>query len=528
MIRLNVSEEQLRTGKGLERVVQQIFWYQIFWKDSIGANVKKMKLLQDMYKTKNGDPIKLNRKKKLTGEYYNLVKPQCDTANRTFIGRVPDIVTKDDDREKERISKFSLKLKHSEFEEEISDVGLQMSITGSGFLALYADIGDTFPRFRSLDPLYTNVVYDATIKQKRLFAYHIYYDTFVQSEESGNIAGRYVCVIYTKERMFAYATNQITIPLAMTFAVYPLNLFWINNTQLSFSAPHGFNDIPIFEFMNNKYCSGDCATVISLIGLYSELMNNRFQNVDDIINYLLVVRNARIGDEKETRDAITLIKENRILPLEGEDADAKFLSNPLNQKDIQTLSDTYLNLIHYTTGIPDFTSVEFTQNASDVIIKAKTKPLLDLCIEKEKWFNRSYIPMLETILNFVETNDKRLFSKIKFDIENIDLVYTHTLPSNETDAVNRIVNLNNAGLLDPRVALQWLPSIPNVDDYIKGMKEYNEYVDKRKQANQNKNNGTNETNLERQNSKVVSKDQLDNIVNANKGISQNISDNKVE
>ena len=136
--------------------------------------------------------------------------------------------------------------------------------------------------------------------------------------------------------------------------------------------------------------------------------------------------------------------------------------------------------------------------------------------------------MLRTILDFVKTNDSKLYEKVKFNVDDIDLVYTHVLPSNVTDAVNRIVNLANVGCLDPRVALQWLPSIPNVDEYIKGMLEHNEYVDKRKENVNNKNSGLNETNLERQNKEPKGKDQLDNIVNANKGVAQELSENKVE
>ena len=147
---------------------------------------------------------------------------------------------------------------------------------------------------------------------------------------------------------------------------------------------------------------------------------------------------------------------------------------------------------------------------------------------KEKWFNKGYLLVLEMILDFVEKNDKTLYQKIKFRIDDIDLVYSHTLPSNDTDMVNMIVNLSNAGLCNPRVLLQNVSAIPNVDDYIKGMKEYNEYVDLRKKTNENNNKGTNETNLERQNSTPQTKDQEDNLANATKGQSQDLSDNKVE
>ena len=187
-----------------------------------------------------------------------------------------------------------------------------------------------------------------------------------------------------------------------------------------------------------------------------------------------------------------------------------------------------LNLIHYITHIPDLTSDEFTQNASDPILKMKTKPLLDLCMEKEKWFNKSYLPLLETTLEFVKKNDKALYSKVNFEIDNIDLVYSHTLPSNDRDMVNNIVNLTNAGLISPRIALQGLSFIPNVDDYLVGVKEWNEYIDKRKENNKNENIKANDTNLQRQNQEPQTTDQEDNIDNATKGQSGKVSENKVE
>ena len=523
MIRLNVDEQKLENGDLLD-VVKELFWYQIFFKGSFGEDIKLKKLQIDMYDSNTNAPIFFNRKRKIMINGYNLLKPLCDTATTTFLGRVPDIVTKGTQKERERISSFNLVAKHHDFEEEISDVALKSSITGSGFLGIYNDIGDEFPSFRSLDPLYTNVVYDCSIAMKRLFAFHIYWD----ASSSGGITGKYVCLIYTKSKIFAYYTTQISIPTKMAFNVYPLQLFLIDGATESFAVEHGFNDIPIVEFRNNKNCLSDCKAVLGLIALYSELQNNRFQNVDDIINYLLVIKNVRLGDEDETNRAINLIKDQRVLPIEGEDSDAKFLSNPLNQTDIQKLADNYKSLIHYITHIPDFTSVEFTQNASDPILKAKTKPLLDLCVEKEKWFNKGYMQVLSIVLGYVEENSKTLYAKIKFDLENIDLVYSHTLPSNDLDMTNMIVNLANAGLCNPRVLLQFLSTIPNVDEYLKGMYEYNEYVDKRKENTKNNNSGVNDTNIERQNADPITTQTELNKINATKGQAQDISDNKVE
>ena len=518
MIRMNVDENALETGVGLERIVQKIFWYQIFYKDAVGKDIRLMALQKAMYEGKSDIPVVAGKLKKL-GIEHNLLKPLCDDGTNTFLGRVPDIVTNGTEKEKQRISKFSLKQKHNEFEMEISDVALQMSICGSGFLCLYHDIGDNFTHYRSLDPLYTNVVYDCSVAMKRLFAYNIYFET----EPDG---GKYVCIIYTKDKMYAYYTGQISIPFKMAYSVYPLNLFLIDGVKYSYQTEHGYSDIPIIEFQNNKLCISDCKPALPLIALYSALQNNRFQNVDDIMNYLLFLKNARLGDEQEAEKAINLIKNFRVVAMEGDNVDAKFLSNPLNQTDIQKLSDDIKNEIHYITHIPDFTSVEFTQNASDPILKAKTKPLLDLCIKKEKWFNKGYMLALELTQNFVKDNDMSLYEKTKFDLDNIDLVYSHTLPSNDTDMVNNIVNLGNQGLLAPRIALQGLSFIPNVDDYMEEVKEYNEYlIDKKNRLNDNK-NGINQTNIERQNQEPQTKSQQDNMTNFVKGKSQDISENK--
>lgn len=522
MIRMNVDDNTLKTGDGLIEVVKSIIWYQVFYKEAVGKDIRAKEYQKSLYEGKKDKPF-IFKKIKIDFQH-NLVKPLCDTATSTFIGRVPDIVSNGTDKEKSRISKFSLMQKHNDFEEEIYDVALNGSITGSGFICLYNDVGDSFPKYRSLDPLYTNVVYDCTIAKRKLFAYTIYFEA--SSGEKGT-SGKYVCLIYTKDKIYAYYTTNMSIATKEALTIYPLNLFLINGAVESNVTEHGYKDIPIIEFPNNKQYMSDCKPALPQIELYSALQNNRFQNVDDIMNYLLFIKNARIGNEEEAQTALDLIKRHRVLPLEGDNVDAKFLSNPLNQTDIQKLADDYKNEIHYITHIPDFTSVDFTQNASDPILKAKTKPLLDLCLEKEKWFNKGYIELLDLTLDFVEKNDKKLYEQVKFDIDNVDLVYSHSLPSNDIDTINAIVNLSNQGLCNPRVLLQGVNLIPNVDDYIKGMEEYNDYVDKRKKASENVNKVVNQHNLDLQNAQVVGGKQTDNKANATIGASEKLSENKV-
>ena len=147
MIRLNITEEQLNDPEQLIGIVQKIFWYQIFYKDAIGKDIKLIGVQKALYNNDFVNP--LVRKLKIDFEH-NFVKPLCDTATSTFLGRVPDIVSNGSEKEKERIAKFVLLQKHNEFEEEIYDTALQDSICGSGFICLYNDNGDNFPHYRSL------------------------------------------------------------------------------------------------------------------------------------------------------------------------------------------------------------------------------------------------------------------------------------------------------------------------------------------------------------------------------------------
>ena len=142
--------------------------------------------------------------------------------------------------------------------------------------------------------------------------------------------------------------------------------------------------------------------------------------------------------------------------------------------------------------------------------------------DKEKWFNKGYMLVLDLTLDFVEKNDPKLYDQIKFDLENIDLVYTHTLPSNDIDMVNAIVSLSSQKLLAPEIALQSLNFIPNVQDYMEGVMKWNEIVDKSKESQDNKNSGMNQHNLDLQNSIPQTKDQQDNLKNAILGRSQKL------
>lgn len=520
MISLDIREEDLENEELRTQIINQALYIQLGLESFSKANLLKIRLQR--YAGAN--------------DISNIHKPLCDDATDTFIGDLPDITTrKKTEAERKRIAFFRQKLYENDFEKSIFGVAKDSSRFGTGFLLEYHNVGDKFTSFKYLDPVYTNVVYDCSVAQKPIFAFNITTINKVGDDAKGFI--KYRVYIYTKKNIYAYETSfRQGFTTLSDFAVSPYYCFYISfyNVQLSkndyrfdYVIEHEYSDIPLIEFPNNKERVSDTECVSDLIAIYSRLLTTRVDNVHDLVNYVLMLKNVRVGNEEDSKDVINMLKNNRILPLEGENVDAKFLSNPLNQNEIETLAKSIKDNIHYVCRIPDLSSVDFSQNASDTIIKIKTKPLLDLCKEKEMWFTSPYIKALELALNFSRNADID-FDKYDFDIAKITLNYSHTLPSNDTDATNMLVNLANSGMANPRELLSNIKAIGNVDDYIVGMKEWNDYVDKRKKEQENNNKGTNATNLDRQNAKPISRDRYDNSKNATIGDSNKISDNKVE
>ena len=526
MIQLDIDKTRLEDEEYVREIVNTLMIQKI-----IEGQTQRYRECFDFYEGKA--PItEFEEKYSYESKVINIAKPIVDIATQTFIGDLPDIVSSGKKSEKDKISVFSQKLYDRQFENHIYETCHYSSKCGTGFIALYNKEGDNFPRFRELNPKFADCIYDCSLSMEHIMSYYI-----VESNSANDgqpSLTKYIIYVYTKTKIFAYETSltylpQSTVPQADKQMLCVPYLAWrrTDSGELTNYVNHDFGDIPIVEFPNNAEYKGDAECVFDLIRLYNEIQNNRCKNVYDVVNYILFLKNVRLGDEKETKKVIQLLKEHHILPSEGDNVDAKFLSNPLNQDQMQTLANNIKDLIHLISRVPDLSSVDFSQNASDPIIKIKTKPLLDLCSDKEKKCTEPYRKVISMVLYWCSKYADD-YDEYNFDLSKTRLVYTHSLPSNDNDMITMITNLSNSGMANPEVLLQQLSFVPSVHDYIKGMIKWNEEVDKRKENNKNNNIKANETNLQRQNEKPLTKDNMDNKQNFDRGNANTISENKVE
>ena len=514
MIQLDIREDKLNDESYIRQLINKIIITRI-----VEGVSNKLEKCFDFYNGKK--PLVTFRDK---GDYeckvINLTKPIVDIATETFIGEMPDITTKGNKKEKDKISVFTQKLYNANFENHLYETCKYSSKAGNGYFALFNEIGDTFPRFRELNPQYAECVYDCTLARKHLLSYYI---VEANDGDSNNIGlAKYIIYVYTKDRIYSYEspmtfTAQSTRPYSTKKLIVKPYFAWRRGTEDINFVEHNFGDIPLIEIPNNEEYLGDAECVFDLIELYNGVQNNRCKNLYDVVNYVLMLKNVPLGDNEETKKVIAMLKENRILPVEGEDVDAKFLTNPLNQEQLQVLANNIKDLIHLISRVPDLSSVDFSQNASDPILKIKTKPLLDLCKDKEK----KCTPQLNRIFKMILTWCKKFsndYGTFDFDLSLTRVQYAHTLPSNDSDMVNAIAILQNSKMANPDVLLQNLSFIPNVHEYKKGMEKWNEQVDNAKMLNNNKNNGINDTNIERhEETNPTGKDKQDNVKNFAKG-----------
>lgn len=526
MIQLNVDKTRLDDEEYVREIVNTLMIEKI-----IEGQTQRYKKCFDFYEGK--EPITaFSEKYDYQPKVINITKPIVDIATQTFIGELPDIITSGKKSEKDKISVFNQKLYDREFDDHIYEACHYSSKCGTGFLALYNKEGDDFPRFRELNPKFADCIYDCSLAMEHIMSYCIVESNSAETGQPSQT--KWIIYVYTKTKIFAYESSltylpQTTVPQADKQMLLIPYLAWkkIDNGEKINYVNHNFGDIPVVEFPNNADYKGDAECVFDLIALYNEVQNNRCKNVYDVVNYILFLKNVRLGDEEETKKVIELLKEHHILPSEGENVDAKFLSNPLNQNEMQTLANNIKDLIHLVSRVPDLSGVDFSQNASDPILKIKTKPLLDLCSDKEKKCTEPYRRVIKMILHWCERYASD-YETYNFDLNNTRLVYTHSLPSNDNDMITMITNLSNSGMANPEVLLQQLSFIPSVHDYIKGMEKWNDEVDKRKEKVKNNNIKANETNLERQNAEPLTKDNMDNKKNFDKGNANTLSENKVE
>ena len=173
------------------------------------------------------------------------------------------------------------------------------------------------------------------------FVIGAYYDE--NGEKSGN---QYTCWTNYAQYVFKDATDYST---EMPYAVVKQDF---DGKKVDY-VPLMNGKMPLVEVERNAFRKGDWEVAVSLLELRNNLLSNRIDDVQQMVDYILVLTNCAFENDEDKRNAIN----SRVLSLQTVDPNnpqkVEMLKNALDQTSIQQLADYIDLIIQECVGIPN-------------------------------------------------------------------------------------------------------------------------------------------------------------------------------
>lgn len=227
------------------------------------------------------------------------------------------------------------------------------------------------------------------------------------------------------------------------YSVYTKDWYYeIESGIITKSYPHALGDVPIFEYPANAAKTGAFEVVLSLLDAISELESNRMDDLVQSVNSFLALLGGTIDDETAAK-----LDEYKMLCL-PDGVDAKYLSVPMQQSDLQVLANNLYDTVLTICGIPNRNGGSSTSDTGSAVYlrdgfgAAETQMQI---VENE--FKRSETRFLRMVLRIMrDMVGTRLTARdveIKFSRRNYDNIQTKS---------QVLVSMLNNGKIHPELA----------------------------------------------------------------------------
>ena len=395
-------------------------------------NLQKM---EDYYSGKHNILNKKNRTidkedAKLIHDYPGYI---TTIATAYFLGK-PISYTLQDDKLKKDFEKLSEYLSTEEEQQENFEHSENCSIFGKSYELWYKNVDNTIGNV-VVDPRDCFILRDNTVKKEITAA--------VRWDKTKNKEDKWV---YTLE---VYDSTSVTTYEFLSDS----DKKEVPNIK-GVTKLHGFNQVPIIEFLNNKRAFGDFKKVVSLIDGYDEAASTSIDDMTDFTDALLVLTNVG-GTDKET---LKKIKEDKLMLID-DDGDAKWLIKQVNDSYAQNNKNRLNQDIHKFSMIPDMQDKEFSGNSSGVALGYKLLALEQLAAQKEMHFKKAINQRLQLMIDF---------HNLKIKATDIQKVFTRNVPKNLVEAADTAQKLQ--GIVSHETILSILPFIEDAKGELEKIK----------------------------------------------------------
>lgn len=335
--------------------------------------------------------------------------------------------------------------------QNISDIddknGKNMGIFGEACELVYASTDEhPIPKSAAYKPHSVVLVQDNTVEHCDLFA------MLIDKRERINNEQYYAVTIYTNSLQQDYESNNL------------------ENSDIKYNAvgeavPHYFGVVPVISYENNEELQGDFEQVISLIDARNDLLSDRLTDKKAFVDAVLAVYGAIIDDS-----AKKVMKEEKMLDGLPENAKLEYLQKTFDEASLKVLDDTLVTEIHKQTLTPDMTDENFSGNASGVALRLKLLALNILVKSKMRAFETGLKKRWKIYNNYLSEKDG--FTPVSID--DVDIVFTISMPIDEQQIVDMVVKLKDSDLVDDQTLLSLLWFIKDPAEALENIKRQRE------------------------------------------------------
>lgn len=301
-----------------------------------------------------------------------------------------------------------------------------MSIYGMAYELVYLN-DKAEVKYSHVAPDTAFLIHDDSI-EKNVLAGIRFYGTHDYLTEKKNM----VVELYTKDERLVYVKGEDA-----------------DSIELIESAPNRFREIPLLQYKNNDFMTGDFENVIPLIDGYDESISDTANDQAYFVDKYMVIKGMTAT---ETQD-VAKLKEDRIL-IVGENGDVDFLVAESDHSGLELHKNRLNDSIHKFCMIPDMSADKLGNELSGKAIQYKFTMTENLAITKERSFKESLQKRLQLITRVLNIRSGR--GESSYDALDIALTFTRNLPADAEEMIMMAKNLQ--GLTSNQTALEALPS----------------------------------------------------------------------
>lgn len=398
---------------------------------------RKYELNYDMYVSNH--PI-LRAPLKAWSENNKLVVPMpkllVDEYAGYFGGNAPTVQL-EDETDNDSLQAW---LNDSEFADEHSEIVKAVGIYGRSYLLAYQD-EDSKPKIAHVEPDEGFMIYDDTIKGEPL--------AFVR---------------YSRDYLNHFTGTIYYAGFSVDF----------KDDKLEESVNYVWHEVPAVEFYSNEERQGIFDGVKTLIEALDKALSKKADQVDYFDNAYLLALGLNLEDEN---GRIHIDREQRFIyspDADATNAKVEFIGKPDADGMQENLINRLIDLIYYTSMIPNLQDSTFSGNSSGVALQFKLLPMQNMAAFQERKFVKSLRRMFKVLFEsadggqIVRAINKKSWLDLRF-------TYTRNMPQNMADAVSTAVQASS--LLSQQTALAMIPGIDDPQAEIKRKQdEQNETV----------------------------------------------------